>query len=383
MRAPSWPSVHPLVGDSLLAASLASAALLEVSLAPEGTPLLIAVALAGTAPLALRRRFPLGVVVAVMATVAVLTAAGTDFFSYAQLLAMLVATYTVAAHATAPRAWSGLAAAAAAGVSNSVAAADPVETGDVVFPLVLLSGPWLAGRALRLWRGRTAQLQRLTEELAHEREERAALAVAAERARIARELHDVLTQSMNVIVINAEGAQEALAHDPALASRPLAKIQDTGRAALRETRRMLDMLRGPEEAEALSPLPGISDLTELVASLQGAGPDVTLRVEGAVRPLPPALDLSAYRIVQQALTNCLTHARAGTVEVVLRYAPDCVEIDVVDDGHGDGIPTAGSGYGVVGMRERAALFGGSLTAGPRSEGGFGVHARLPLDGTSA
>jgi signal transduction histidine kinase len=315
-----------------------------------------------------------------MAAVAALTLAGTDFFSYAQLLAMLVATYTVAAHATAPRAWAGMVVAVAAGVANSVAAADPVEAGDVVFPLVLLAGPWLAGRALRLWRSRTAQLQRLTEELAHEREERASLAVAAERARIARELHDVLTQSMNVIVINAEGAQEALAHDPALASRPLGQIQDTARAALRETRRMLDMLRTPAEPEALSPLPGTAEVADLVDSVQGSGPDVALRIEGEVRPLPPALELSAYRIVQQALTNSLTHARAQSVEVVLRYAADCLEVDVVDDGRGDGVLTAGTGYGVVGMRERAALFGGTLSAGPRPEGGFGVHARLPVDG---
>jgi signal transduction histidine kinase len=215
--------------------------------------------------------------------------------------------------------------------------------------------------------------------LAHEREERAALAVAAERARIARELHDVLAQSMNVIVVNAEGAQEALGHDPALAERPLAKIQETGRAALRETRRMLDMLRTPEEA--LVPLPGTADLAGLVAALEGAGPEIRLRIEGEPRPLPPALQLSAYRIVQQALTNTLTHAEAAHVDVVVRHAPDCLEIDVEDDGRGDGTATAGSGYGLVGMRERAALFGGTLTAGPRREGGFAVRARLPVDGT--
>ena len=250
------PSVRPEVGDAVLAAVLVVAAQWELWLTGQSTPLFAAIALAGTAPLALRRRFPLTVVVVVMGAVVALTLAGTDVFSYAQLLSMLIATYTVAAHATAARAWAGLGVAVAAGVTNSVRTADPVEAGDVVFPLVLLAGPWLAGRALRLWRSRTAQLQRLTEELAHEREERAALAVAAERARIARELHDVLAQSMNVIVVNAEGAQEALAHDPSLAYRPLAKIQETGRAALRDTRRMLGMLRAPEENGSLGPLPG-------------------------------------------------------------------------------------------------------------------------------
>ena len=382
MRAPSWLPATSTAGDVALATVLVLAAQVELWLGGHGTPFMVAVALVGTAPLALRRRFPLAVVAVVMGAVAALTVAGTDFFSYAQLLGMLVATYTVAVHATAVPAGTGLAVAVAAGVANSVATADRVEVGDVVFPLVLLGGPWLAGRALGLWRSRTAQLQRLTEELAHEREERAALAVAAERARIARELHDVLTQSMNVIVINAEGAQEALDHDPALAYRPLAKIQETGRAALRETRRMLGMLRGPEDADRLGPLPGIADLSELAESLNGAGPTVRLRIEGATRPLPPALELSAYRIVQQALTNVLNHARAGRVDVAVRYAPDCLEIDVVDDGCGDGTSTAGSGFGIVGMRERAALFGGTLTAGPEAQGGFGVHARLPVDGTA-
>lgn len=381
MRAPAWPSAHPLVGDSVLAAVLVVAALLELWLGGEATPLLVAVAVLQTVPLALRRRFPLGVAVVVFVPLAALVLAGTDFFSYAQLLAMLVASYTVAAHATQDRAWVGLGVANAAGLASSLGAvADPVA-GDVVFPVVLLTGPWLAGRALRLWRGRTAQLQALTEELAHEREERAALAVAAERARIARELHDVLTQSMNVIVINAEGAQEALDHDPALAQRPLAKIQETGRAALRETRRMLDMLRTPD-SEPLTPLPGTADLANLVHGFDGSGPEVRLRIEGAARPLPPALELSAYRIVQQALTNSLTHAGAAHVQVELRYAPDWLEIDVVDDGPGDGAATAGNGYGLIGMRERAALFGGTFTAGPRPAGGFGVHARLPADGAS-
>ena len=372
------PSVRPEVGDAVLAAVLVVAAQWELWLTGQSTPLFAAIALAGTAPLALRRRFPLTVVVVVMGAVVALTLAGTDVFSYAQLLSMLIATYTVAAHATAARAWAGLGVAVAAGVTNSVRTADPVEAGDVVFPLVLLAGPWLAGRALRLWRSRTAQLQRLTEELAHEREERAALAVAAERARIARELHDVLAQSMNVIVVNAEGAQEALAHDPALAYRPLAKIQETGRAALRDTRRMLGMLRAPEENGSLGPLPGTADLPALVAEMRSSGPDVRLRVDGPPRPLPAALELSAYRIVQQALTNTVTHARANRADVVLTYEPECLRIDVVDDGCGDGRDTAGSGYGLVGMRERAGLFGGSLTAGPRPEGGFAVHARLPV-----
>jgi signal transduction histidine kinase len=373
-------SPHPAVADGVLAAVLVVAAQVELWTAGETDPVSVVAGFLGTAPMALRRRFPLTVVVLVMASVVALMLIGSSFFSYAQLIAMLVASYTVGAWATGLRTWAGLGVALGVGVTHSLVTTPDPELGDVVFPVVLLAGPWLAGRALRLWRERTAQLQRLTAELAHEREERAALAVTAERARIARELHDVLSQSLNGIVIHAEAADEALDVDPQLARTPLAKIQQTGRSALRETRRMLGLLRGP--AEALAPLPGVADLEQLVADVRDSGLAVRLCVTGEARPLPPALELSVYRIVQQALANTLAHARAASADVVLRYEPGCLAVEVTDDGRGDGPDTAGSGYGVVGMRERAALFGGTLTAGPRPSGGFGVCARLPLDGAS-
>jgi signal transduction histidine kinase len=366
--------------DGAVAAGLAVAAQAELWAGGWWTPFLGAVALAHTLPLALRRRFPFAVALAVTgAGVLALTALATDVFSFAQVVAFMLATYSAGAYATERRSWVALGVANASGVTNSVLAAERPEPGDVLFPVLLLTVPWLAGRALRLWRSRTAQLQRLTEDLAAEREARAALAVTAERARIAREMHDVLTQSLNTIVIHAEGAEEALYRDPALVRAPLATIQRTGRAALRETRRMLGVLRAPSEPETLEPLPAAGDLPALADEMSAAGLPVRLRFEGAPQPLPLALELSAYRIVQQALTNTVIHAGAARAEVVLRYAPDCLEIDVVDDGHGDGVQTAGSGYGLVGMRERAALFGGSLEAGPRVGGGFAVHARLPLD----
>ncbi len=355
--------------------ALVLAVLAQVELWADGpwTPFLAVIAVIGTAPLAFRRRFPLAVVLAVMTSVAALAARGTDYFTVAQLVAMMLAVYSVGAHAGLRRAAAGVAVAVGVGVGNSVLAADRPELGDVVFPAILLSVPWGAGRALRLWRRRTAELERLTEELAHEREERAALAVAAERARIARELHDVLTQAMNVIVLHAEGAEEALDHDPALARRPLRRIQDTGREALSETRRMLGVLHADEP---LQPLPGTADLPALVDLVRSTGLDVRLRAEGAARPLPPVLELSVYRIVQQALTNTLAHAAARKVEIVLRYGADCLEVTVTDDGAG-GVPGSG-GHGIAGMRERAAVFGGSLTAGPGPSGGFVVAARLPI-----
>lgn len=371
----------PAVVDGATAAVFVVAAQVELWAGGWWTPFLGAVALAQTAPLALRRRLPFGVALTVTGgAVLALIAVRTDLFAFAQVVAMMLATYSVAAYATVRRGWVGLLVADVAAVTDSVLAAAPPELGDVLFPLLLLTVPWLAGRALRLWRGRTAQLQRLTEELAAERQERAALAVTAERARIAREMHDVLTQGLNAIVIHAEGAEEALDQDPALARAPLRTIQRTGRTALRETRRMLGVLRSPSEPEALGPPPGAVDLPTLVEQMATAGLPVRMRVEGTARPLSPALELSVYRIVQQALTNTLTHARASSVDVVLDYGPDCLEVGVVDDGLGERATTHGGGYGLVGMRERAALFGGSLEAGPRPGGGFEVRARLPLDG---
>jgi signal transduction histidine kinase len=376
MRAPSWPSVSPLVGDSVLAAVLAVGAQLELWLAGDGTPVLSAAAVLGTLPLTLRRRFPLGALVGVVASVAVLIVAGTDYLTTVQVLALMLATYSVALHASLARAVTGLVVADGLAVTSSLLGTEAPEVGDVAFPLILLSVPWLAGRALRLWHRRTAELQRLTEELAHEREERAALAVAAERARIARELHDVLMQTVHVIVIHAEAAEEALDHDPARARQPLHKIQQTGREALRETRRMLGLLHEPDEP--LAPPPSTSDVASLVELTRSAGLDVSIRIDGTPRRLPPALELSVYRIVQQALTNTLTHAAARNAAVVLRYTADRLEVSVTDDGAGAAAP-GGPGYGIAGMQERAAVFGGSLTAGPVAGGGFEVRASLPIE----
>jgi signal transduction histidine kinase len=376
VRALRW-SWRPGVADAAVALALALAGQLELWVSGDGTPFRAAVALVGTLPLAFRRRFPLGSLLGVMSAVVVMTAVGTDYFTFAGLLGMMLATYSVARYADLPRAVAGLVVADGAAVADSVVVATRPELGDIVFPLVLLSGPWLAGRALRLWQRRTAELQALTAELAAEREERAALAVAAERARIARELHDVLTSTVNVMVISAEAAEEALDHDPARVRAPLRTIQDTGREALRETRRMLGVLHATDGS--LQPPPSTADVENLVELARSTGLAVSLRVEGEPRRLPTALELSVYRIVQQALTNTLTHAAARRAEVLLRYGPERLEIEVTDDGSGGDSGSGGTGHGIPGMRERAAVFGGSLTAGPAADGGFVVSARLPIE----
>jgi signal transduction histidine kinase len=170
-----------------------------------------------------------------------------------------------------------------------------------------------------------------------------------------------------------------LGTDPERARKPLAAVQNTGRTALTELRRMLGVLREFEGGPQMAPQPGISGLASLAQQVRDAGLPVTLRVEGEPRPLPPVIDLSAFRIVQEGLTNALKHAGPARAEVLVRYEPDELLLEVRDDGRGDDPDANGGGHGLVGMRERVAVCGGEFTAGRREEGGFGVVARLPID----
>jgi signal transduction histidine kinase len=182
------------------------------------------------------------------------------------------------------------------------------------------------------------------------------------------------------MVVQAGAAEAMLDADPERARRPLAAVQQTGRSALTELRRMLGVLREmADEGPGLAPQPGLSALDELARQVREAGLPVNVRVEGEPRPLPPGIDLSAYRIVQEGLTNALKHAGPATAEVVVRYGPRELELVVRDDGRGRGPSANGGGHGLLGMRERVALYGGDLTAGPRPEGGFALAARLPLE----
>jgi signal transduction histidine kinase len=362
---------RPSLVDGALALGLATAAELELWLgsAPD-RPFHAVVALLFTLPVSARRRFPMGVLVVVSLALTILSVRGTDFFTVAQLVAMLVATYSVAAYSDRVRAGAGLVLANAAGVLNSLSV-ENAAAGDFVFPLLLLSGPWLAGRALRAWRERAAELERLTREVAR-------LAVAEERGRIARELHDAVAHSVNVAVIHAEAAEELLERHPERAREPLRRIQRSGREALVEIRRAVGVLRQTDDPSTLSP-PRLADLSSLVEPVREAGLDVELRVQGEQRRLSPGLDLSAYRIVQEALTNILKHSGAAHVGISVRYDERALELEIVDDGPGHRASQRdGGAHGLMGMRERAILFGGELDAAPRRGGGFRVHARLPF-----
>ena len=248
---------------------------------------------------------------------------------------------------------------------------------DFGFIAVLLLAPWLVGKAMR---GRVADMSLLkvrAEKAEREREQRAQEAAREERARIARELHDVIAHSVSVMVVQAGAAEEVLRQAPDRALEPIRAVQETGRQALAEMARLLGMLRRDGEELGLAPQPGLDDLETLIEQTRRAGLPVELRVEGTPRPVPLGADLSAYRIVQEALTNARKHAGEASAAVTVRYGPEALEVEIVDDGSGSGNGDGG-GHGLVGMRERVALFGGEFQAGPQPAGGFRVHARLPL-----
>jgi signal transduction histidine kinase len=210
-----------------------------------------------------------------------------------------------------------------------------------------------------------------------ERDVAAREAVVEERGRIARELHDVIAHHVSMMVMQAGAERRVLPDEQAATREVLATIEHTGRGALTETRRLLGMLRG-HERDALAPQPRLADVPALVGQLRDAGLPVDLRVEGEVGELPVGLELSAYRIVQEALTNALRHAGDATATVRIRYGPEALELEIVDDGTGRTGPVAGGGHGLVGIRERVALCGGRLDAGRRAGGGFAVRVLLPL-----
>ena len=251
------------------------------------------------------------------------------------------------------------------------------------FMVAILVGIWFTGDTARTRELRAEQLEERAAR--HEAEARAAAARAAddERARIARELHDVIAHNVSVMVVQAAAAGRVIDADPDQARASLATIEATGREALTEMRRLLGVLRAGEPSPS-APQPSLARLPELVAEMQASGLPVELSVMGAPRPLPPGVDLSAYRVVQEALTNALRHAGRSATRVVVRYDDDALDVEIVDQGRTSGDAATASadgsgGHGLAGMRERVALVRGELEAGPRPGGGFRVRARLPVD----
>jgi signal transduction histidine kinase len=253
-------------------------------------------------------------------------------------------------------------------------------TADFFWTSLIFTLAWFFGIALG---NRTAQTRELRKRVASADRERAAAeerAAADERTRIARELHDVVAHSVSVMVVQASAVRRLLAPDQQREREALLSVERMGRDALAEMRRMLGVMRTEEDQPvALTPQPGLRHLAQLVAQVEKAGLPVTLRVEGSQTELPAGIDLSAYRIVQEGLTNALKHGKDAHAEVVVRYADGGVEVEVADDGLDEKGSGPEDGHGLVGMRERVALYGGTLVAGPRDGGGFVLRARLPVE----
>jgi signal transduction histidine kinase len=251
--------------------------------------------------------------------------------------------------------------------------------GNVIFTPLLFAIGWLAGFAMR---ERAEQAEAAEVRAAHaerEREAAARIAVAEERARIARELHDIVAHAVSVMVLQVGAVRHKLADALPEDREALEGVERTGRMALTEMRRLLGAMRRDGDDLALAPQPGLGNLGVLVEQVGGAGLAVRLHVDGEPYSLPHALDVSAYRIVQEGLTNALKHARASQADVTVRYGADELHIEVRDDGNG-ALPDDGHGHGLVGVRERVKIYGGEMTAETASGGGFVLRTRLPLQG---
>jgi signal transduction histidine kinase len=328
------------------------------------------------AALVLRRRAPLLMWIAIWAGIA-LQSLVTDNPPHDQVLTVVLfaAAYSLGAHASLRRGVAGLVVTAPfiAEISSKgglLSFSPHSGKGAVALSLFQVLAFWLAGVLVRA-RRRAAALATRSAALQRQAEQ----ATAAERARIARELHDIVAHHLSVIVLQAAGARAS--GRPAGAA--LEKIENSARQALGETRRLLGVLRDPAEEAGLAPQPGIGELDVLAASVRAAGLPVNLVIDGEPAALPAAVDVSVYRIVQEALTNVLKHAGPARAEVTIGCAREAVTIEITDNGTGgSGSQAPADGHGLAGMRERAAVFGGELRAGPRPGGGFAVHARLPL-----
>jgi signal transduction histidine kinase len=328
-------------------------------------------------PLGWRRRAPVAVFLVLAAVALVQWALGLRLTAD---VALLVGLYSVAAHRPRPAA---LAAAAVLEAGAVLAAVRFSPARDLLTSLVFLTGLVVAAFSIGTTvRNRRAYLGALVERAAwleRERDQQARLAATAERSRIAREMHDVVAHSLTVVVTLAEAAAVTAEADPPAAREAMGQVARTGRTALAEMRRLLGVLRAePDDGDARAPVPGLHRLDELVDDARAAGLPVRLTVSGAARPLPTPVDVTAYRLVQESLTNSLRHAVDPTgVRVVLRWRDDALLVEVSDDGR-PGAPAGAGGHGLAGMRERLALFGGSLTSGPGPAGGWTVSAVLPL-----
>jgi signal transduction histidine kinase len=340
-----------------------------------GRPLNALVAALYTLPILFASRLPLAALLVVLGASAfdVLLGGhgGTQWF------AVLLSVYALGRYAGPVASRIGLATVALAVLAVDIPRLQDGDPIDEVLPgWFILAGAWGLGRWTAHRRHEVVELGARAEALARDQDEAARAAVALERARIARELHDLVAHALAVVVLQAQAAGRVIDSDPAAARRALDAVETTGREGLTELRRMLDVLVVDVPPEDIDPAPGLGQLDALADRVREAGVPVTVRVEGQARPLPAGVDLSAYRIVQEALTNVLKHAAKASATVGVHYRPDEVELQVRDDGAASN-GANGTGRGLINMRERAHLFGGRFEAGALPGGGFAVTAVLP------
>jgi signal transduction histidine kinase len=328
-------------------------------------------------PFFFRRRYPFGAPAAVGVILAAVSFVDTGFVNdeFTTFLSGIAVALMFGLLKERNQAFAGLA--ILVGTVAVIAHNQGDHPGDFLFPSIVFGVAWVVGFVLGQKLREGSEAKERAERLEREREEQARIVVAEERARIARELHDIVGHSVSVMTVQAAGVRSLLRPEQEREREALEVIEQTGREALAEMRRLVGVLRRPEEGPALAPQPSLEHVEKLVSQARDAGLPVELRVEGDPVQLPAGVDLTAYRLVQEGLTNAIKHARAENAEVVVRYGDGRVELTVSDDGRGDGDGVKG-GNGLVGMRERVSVYGGELDAGPRPEGGFRLHATLPV-----
>ncbi|MFI6503534.1 sensor histidine kinase [Nonomuraea typhae] len=329
------------------------------------------------APVAVRRRWPMGALVASAVPDTLINTLG--YSVGLTSVAGLVLLYSVAARRGLAVALGSLLFSLLAYMTGAMFSSFTSFTwADHLVVVILLSGAWGFGRAIRLRRAYYEELKDRAARLERAREADTRAARAEERSRIARELHDVIAHHVSVMTVQAAAARKVLTADPELADEALSAIEHIGRKAMAEMRDIVGVLRAGSPAE-LGPQPGMSALPALVEQMREAGLVTRLTVEGDAIPVPAGIDLAAYRLVQEGLTNSLRHAGPGAEAVVtVRHEPRELDVRVEDDGRGAAGVSARAGHGLVGIRERVALYGGILSIGPRPGGGFEVRARFPL-----
>lgn len=368
-----WRAIPPRVLDVAIVLALLIPPVVDTNVHDLGGALVV------TLPLLLRRDQPLPAFLLVMLGIVVMAALGAGGeLLYVAVLALMVAAYSLGVWSSRRVLSLVVILAAAMFIVYNYGGRLP-SLPDFAGPFVVMLPLWLAGNAIRNWQLRAGASEDRAERLEREQERATQAALAAERARITRELHDVVAHSVSVMVVQAGAARQVLTDSPVEAREALLAVEASGREAMGELRNLLGLLNQGGEDLALAPQPGIDQLDALIHRVSDAGLPVQVRVEGTPQPLPVGLDLAAYRIIQEALTNALKYSGLARTEVILAYREDDVKVEILDEGTGER-PANGHapGRGLVGMQERVALYGGALEAGPRLGRGYAVRAWLPI-----